>query len=264
MVVLLWGESQRDIEMCKEVLEQARTRAVGVSRCFCAQRAACRLPVRAGRCRVPLGRRSFLPPGSAPPTGAEAPPARVLCCSIISLCPSWQRSPHRVVAEARPGAAASEQVLQRSMSGAPWPAWRLTHTMQEPRPSVPPSHATAVAAMEHRTVLALPRQVCLAYKSEGGRIIAVLSSRPKPDMEQLLKEALPIDARSGSAIVVRQGARSSRGPSARMRRRTAARPRYHVGRGKRCTTGGLDRCLPRRLRTRVRCQGRRWQRWGAA
>jgi len=113
-------------------------------------------------------------------------------------------------------------------------------------------------------VLALPRQVCLAYKSEGGRIIAVLSSRPKPDMEQLLKEALPIDARSGSAIVVRQGARSSRGPSARMRRRTAARPRYHVGRGKRCTTGGLDRCLPRRLRTRVRCQGRRWQRWGAA
>ncbi len=65
--------------------------------------------------------------------------------------------------------------------------------------------------MERRTVLAPPRQVCLAYKSEGGRIIAVLSSRPKPDMEQLLKEALPIDARSGSAIVVRQGARGSRG-----------------------------------------------------
>lgn len=48
--------------------------------------------------------------------------------------------------------------------------------------------------------------MCLAYKGEGGRTIAVLSSRAKPDMESLLKDALPIEARHGSAIVVRQGA----------------------------------------------------------
>lgn len=51
----------------------------------------------------------------------------------------------------------------------------------------------------------LPVQVCLAYKGEGGRTIAVLSSRAKPDMEAVLKEALPIADRHGSTIVVRQG-----------------------------------------------------------
>ena len=49
-------------------------------------------------------------------------------------------------------------------------------------------------------------QVCLAYKGEGGRTIAVLSSRAKPDMEAVLKDALPIADRHGSTIVVRQGA----------------------------------------------------------
>ena len=48
-------------------------------------------------------------------------------------------------------------------------------------------------------------QVCLAYRGEGGRTIAVLSSRAKPDMEAVLKEALPIADRHGSTIVVRQG-----------------------------------------------------------
>jgi len=98
--------------------------------------------------------------------------------------------------------------------------------------------------------------VCLAYKSEGGRIIAVLSSRPKPDMEQLLKEALPIDARSGSAIVVRQGAglSGSLRPDAASCRRAPDPSRR--GRGERRITRHPSPCLPRRMRLRVRCQGR--------
>ena len=53
--------------------------------------------------------------------------------------------------------------------------------------------------------MGFPVQVCLAYRGEGGRTIAVLSSRAKPDMEAVLKEALPIADRHGSTIVVRQG-----------------------------------------------------------
>jgi len=43
--VLLWGESQRDIEMCKEVLEQARARAADGPKAAhrSARRAGCRL-----------------------------------------------------------------------------------------------------------------------------------------------------------------------------------------------------------------------------
>jgi len=48
-------------------------------------------------------------------------------------------------------------------------------------------------------------QACLAYRAEGGRVIVVLSSRDKLEMEALFRRTIPDDARYGSTFVFRQG-----------------------------------------------------------
>lgn len=47
-------------------------------------------------------------------------------------------------------------------------------------------------------------QVCLAYKADGGRTVAVLSSRPKLDMEAIFASAIPPLKRQGSRFLFRQ------------------------------------------------------------
>lgn len=60
-------------------------------------------------------------------------------------------------------------------------------------------------------------QACLAYRAEGGRVIVVLSSRDKLEMEAMFRRTIPEDARCGSTFVFRQ-ARPSPLPSPRARR----------------------------------------------
>lgn len=47
-------------------------------------------------------------------------------------------------------------------------------------------------------------QACLAYRAEGGRVIVVLSSRDKLEMEAMFRRTIPEDARCGSTFVFRQ------------------------------------------------------------
>ena len=47
-------------------------------------------------------------------------------------------------------------------------------------------------------------QVCLAYKAEGGRTVAVLSSRPKLEMEAIFASTIPLAKRQGSRFLFRQ------------------------------------------------------------
>lgn len=47
-------------------------------------------------------------------------------------------------------------------------------------------------------------QICLAYKPTGGRTIAVLSSRPKLEMEDLFKGTIPDNKRHKSTLIFRQ------------------------------------------------------------
>ena len=46
--------------------------------------------------------------------------------------------------------------------------------------------------------------MCLAYKPTGGRIVAVLSSRPKLEMEALFSTTVPMANRYGSKFLFRQ------------------------------------------------------------
>ncbi|KAK9908516.1 hypothetical protein WJX75_009020 [Coccomyxa subellipsoidea] len=48
-------------------------------------------------------------------------------------------------------------------------------------------------------------QTCLAYKATGGRAIAVLSARPKLEMEELFKSSIPVSRRYKSTLIFRQG-----------------------------------------------------------
>lgn len=48
-------------------------------------------------------------------------------------------------------------------------------------------------------------QVCLAYRCDGGRVVVVLSSRDKLEMEDLFRRTIPEDARYGTQFVFRQG-----------------------------------------------------------
>ena len=51
---------------------------------------------------------------------------------------------------------------------------------------------------------AVHAQICLAYKPTGGRIVAVLSSRPKLHMEALFNTTIPVPKRYGSRLLFRQ------------------------------------------------------------
>jgi len=93
--VLLWGESQRDIEMCKEVLEQARARAAGgPGPAHSAQdgRHAVRGRAPQGRARPPLA--------AAARERAARGPGGTACQSALPQCqlavPAWQRGMWRL------------------------------------------------------------------------------------------------------------------------------------------------------------------------
>ena len=47
-------------------------------------------------------------------------------------------------------------------------------------------------------------QVCLAYRSDGGRVVVVLCSRDKLEMEALFRRTIPQDSRYGTQFVFRQ------------------------------------------------------------
>jgi len=49
------------------------------------------------------------------------------------------------------------------------------------------------------------RQVCLAYRNDGGRVCVVLSPVEKLEMEARLAELIPPASRFGTTFVVRQG-----------------------------------------------------------
>ena len=48
-------------------------------------------------------------------------------------------------------------------------------------------------------------QLCLAYRNEGGRVIAVLSLVPKTEMEETFRFIIPQEERYCSTFVFRQG-----------------------------------------------------------
>jgi hypothetical protein len=48
-------------------------------------------------------------------------------------------------------------------------------------------------------------QICLAYRSDGGTAVVVLSQREKLEMEELFRRGVPERARHGSRLVFRQG-----------------------------------------------------------
>ncbi|EIE20310.1 hypothetical protein COCSUDRAFT_67575 [Coccomyxa subellipsoidea C-169] len=48
-------------------------------------------------------------------------------------------------------------------------------------------------------------QLCLAYRTDGGRVIVVLSLVPKTEMEDTFRNIIPEDERYGSTFVFRQG-----------------------------------------------------------
>ena len=48
------------------------------------------------------------------------------------------------------------------------------------------------------------RQVCLAYRNDGGRVCVVLSPVEKLEMEARLAELIPPSSRFGTTFVVRQ------------------------------------------------------------
>ena len=54
-----------------------------------------------------------------------------------------------------------------------------------------------------------PMQVCLAYKADGGRTVAVLSSRPKLEMEAIFASAIPLAKRQASRFLFRQVRRAA-------------------------------------------------------
>ena len=49
-----------------------------------------------------------------------------------------------------------------------------------------------------------PVQLCLAYRSEGGRTVVVLSKREKLEMEDMFRRTIPEVARYGTRFVFRQ------------------------------------------------------------
>ncbi len=54
-------------------------------------------------------------------------------------------------------------------------------------------------------------QLCLAYRSAGGTVAVVLSSRSKPEMEELFKRTIPHESRFGTRFVFREvGCRKTR------------------------------------------------------
>ncbi len=50
----------------------------------------------------------------------------------------------------------------------------------------------------------LSAQLCLAYRSAGGTVAVVLSSRSKPEMEELFKRTIPHESRFGTRFVFRE------------------------------------------------------------
>ena len=47
-------------------------------------------------------------------------------------------------------------------------------------------------------------QACLAYRSQGGIRVVVMSQRPKLAMEALFNDAIPVNVRYGTSFVFRQ------------------------------------------------------------
>jgi hypothetical protein len=118
LVVLVWGESQRDIEMATQILEQASAHVV--------------------------------PDGTHPRSCAD-------------------------------------------------------HTRSGPESDIRDKEASGKLAPYVSPFIGVPvGQICLAYKPTGGRIVAVLSSRPKLAMEALFNTTIPPPKRYGSRLLFRQ------------------------------------------------------------
>lgn len=63
------------------------------------------------------------------------------------------------------------------------------------------SCCSTISAM-HQCAVSL--QVCLAYRSDGGRVVVVLSERDKLEMEALFRRTIPEESRYGTKFVFRQ------------------------------------------------------------
>lgn len=48
-------------------------------------------------------------------------------------------------------------------------------------------------------------QLCLAYKNDGGRVIVVMTTREKLEMEATFRRVIPESKRLGTQFVFRQG-----------------------------------------------------------
>ena len=67
------------------------------------------------------------------------------------------------------------------------------------------------SALVHEHILSLPlldsqpwAQLCLAFRSAGGTVAVVLSSRSKLEMEELFRRTIPEESRFGTRFVFRE------------------------------------------------------------
>lgn len=63
----------------------------------------------------------------------------------------------------------------------------------------------ATSQLDLSVIYKILQELCLAYRTEGGRTIVVLTGREKLELEELFARTLPQEKRYGSRFVFRQG-----------------------------------------------------------